>query len=29
MNKVEYLLVCLMEECAELQQAASKSLGLE
>lgn len=26
MNKVEYLLVCLMEECAELQQAASKSL---
>lgn len=30
-NKSEYLLVCLMEECAEIQQAASKALrfGME
>jgi len=26
MNKREYLLVCLMEECAEVQKAASKAL---
>lgn len=26
MTKVEYLLVCLMEECAEVQKEASKSL---
>lgn len=26
MNTLEHLLVCLMEECAEVQQAASKSL---
>ncbi len=26
MTKTEYLLVCLMEECAEIQQAASKIL---
>ena len=26
MNRVEYLLVCLMEECAEVQQAAAKAL---
>ena len=26
MNRVEHLLVCIMEECAELQQAASKAL---
>ncbi len=31
MNTKEHLLVCLMEECAEIQQAASKALrfGLE
>jgi len=31
MNKVDYLLVCLMEELAEVQQACAKSLrfGLE
>lgn len=26
MNHREYLLICLMEECAEVQKAASKSL---
>lgn len=26
MNKIEHLLTCLMEECAEVQQAASKAL---
>jgi hypothetical protein len=26
MNKVEYLLICLMEEAAEIQQAAAKAL---
>ncbi len=26
MNKTEYLLICLMEECAEIQQIASKCL---
>lgn len=26
MNKTEYLLTCLSEECAELQQAVSKAL---
>jgi len=26
MTRIEYLLVCLMEECAEVSQAASKSL---
>lgn len=26
MNKIEHLLVCLGEECAEIQQAASKAL---
>jgi hypothetical protein len=26
MNKSEYLLVCLMEECAEVQQIAAKCL---
>lgn len=26
MNKVEHLLVCLAEECAEIQQAVSKAL---
>ena len=25
MNKIEYLLDCLMEECAEIQKAASKT----
>lgn len=31
MNKIEHLLTCLSEECAELQQAVSKALrfGLE
>ena len=26
MNKVEYLLTCLIEECAEIQKAATKAL---
>lgn len=26
MNKIDYLLVCLMEEAAEIQQAAAKAL---
>ncbi len=26
MNKTEYLLVCLAEECAEIQQAVDKAL---
>lgn len=26
MNKTEHLLTCLMEECAEIQQAAAKAL---
>lgn len=26
MNKTEHLLTCLMEECAEIQQATSKAL---
>lgn len=26
MNKVDYLLVCLMEECAEVQHACAKAL---
>lgn len=26
MNKTEHLLACLMEECAEIQQAAAKAL---
>lgn len=26
MNKIEHLLVCLMEECAEVQQSTSKAL---
>ena len=26
MNKQEYLLTCLSEECAEIQQAVSKAL---
>ena len=26
MNKTEYLLICLIEECAEIQQAATKAL---
>ena len=26
MNKTEYLLTCLIEECAEVQQAATKAL---
>jgi len=26
MNKTEHLLICLMEECAEIQQAAAKAL---
>ena len=26
MNKIEYLLTCLVEECAEVQQEATKSI---